>query len=214
MITREIFEKISYAKDSHARFAEKRGALMISRYASLLHKYITLVIVILFSSPLLGWWFSSEPMIDEKSAREPKDGTERVFGVYDKDRLVTYKFQNPMRAKNGPNCGAYLRFYNMDYNRWVADIYIKSGTDSVPLTLPLGSYKVDYTLGEKWYGYDRCFGKDGLYYTFNGIMEARLKELHMKWTENRARGKWRLMDKSKFWSVQRELPVPSIVLEK
>ena len=148
------------------------------------------------------------------NTQEPSDGTERMFVSCDTNNLTTYNFKSPMTCKNGPNCGAYLRFYNKDMKCYVADLYIKSGTESVPLTLPLGVYTMDYALGEKWYGYNSCFGNDGMYFTFRGEMHANRNNLNQKWKETRSLGKWLRADKSKFLQVQQTLPRPTAVWKK
>ena len=148
------------------------------------------------------------------NTQEPKDGTERMFVSCDTNNLATYNFKSPMTAKNGPNCGAYLRFYNKDMKCYVADLYIKSGTEFVPLTLPLGVYTMDYALGEKWCGYNNCFGEDGIYSTFRGEMHANRDNLDQKWKETRTLGKWLKMDKLKFLQVQQTLPRPTAIWNK
>ena len=102
---------------------------------------------------------------------DSKDLAEKCLTPFPKNGTVTRdpKFSKGapfIRLKLGANeLPTYLKVYTKD-GTFAGSLFI-NGKGSVQIHLPAGTYRVRIAYGTEWYGEERMFGEEGVYYSYD-----------------------------------------------
>lgn len=69
----------------------------------------------------------------------------------------------PFTIETSSGMNYFVKLKDAYSNQTIMEFFIK-GRDKISIKVPLGTYKIVYASGEKWYGYSKLFG-DGTIYT-------------------------------------------------
>ena len=93
---------------------------------------------------------TQKPKIVYNEVQMPYNGDSRVY--------TNSKRIAPFTIKTSGSDSYFVKLKDVYSNQTVRDIFI-SGGNTVETTVPLGTYRIEYATGEKWYGYNYLFGE-------------------------------------------------------
>lgn len=75
---------------------------------------------------------------------------------------------SPLKIETDKDFGYYVRIVNVETNHSVISFFLHPNSN-YELSVPIGNYRLYYSLGKEWINYESLFGKDGLYFKSNFI---------------------------------------------
>ena len=104
-------------------------------------------------------WEDFKPIFSEPEQPTPKQG-----GLEFSDRIVLEKgVTAPLKITTRPSDGNYvMKIVDWNTGDFVASFFINRGS-TLETELPLGSYKLKFASGDKWYGTEHLFGPTTAY---------------------------------------------------
>lgn len=93
---------------------------------------------------------SEKPKIVYDEVQMPYNGESRVYTS--SERIA------PFTIKTSGSDSYFVKLKDVYTNETVMDIFVRGG-NTVETDVPLGTYRIEYATGERWYGYQHLFGE-------------------------------------------------------
>lgn len=95
-----------------------------------------------------------QPIFNEPVLQLPPSGTIR--------RYTSWEGAAPLRIRTSAGSNYLVKLENVATGNNILDVFIRGGS-TIKIEVPLGTYRLKYATGQRWYGYEYYFGPSTRY---------------------------------------------------